>query len=65
MIDQECGDSRRTVIVYFTLGDLLRFDFDAFGWKRIGSGLTNVDIKGKCLTKVLCHTRSSLRTPDW
>ncbi len=64
VIDEERGDSRRTVIIYFTLCNLFRIDFGAFGWKRIGSGLTNADIKGKCLSKVLRHTRSSLRTPD-
>src|SRR5947208_1628528 len=64
MIDEECGDSRQAIIVYFALGDVFRIDFDPLRWKGIGSGLANVDIKGKCLSKVVHHTRSSLRTPD-
>jgi hypothetical protein len=65
VIDEERGDSRRTVIIYFALRDFLYVDFDAFSWKGVRSGLTNADIKGKCLNKMLRHTRSSLRTPDW
>src|SRR4026209_1881933 len=65
MIDQECGNLRRTVIVCLTLADFFRIDFDAFCSKRIGSGLTNVDIKGKCLNKVLRHAASSWRAPYW
>ena len=65
MIDQECGNLHRTVIVCFTLADFFRIDFDAFGWKRIGSGLTNVDIKGKCVNKVLRHAASFWRAPYW
>src|SRR5438477_6467047 len=65
MIDEECGDSSRTVIIYFALLYFLRIDFDTFSWKGIRSSLTNANVKGKCLSKVFRHTRSSLRTPDW
>ena len=64
MIDEKRGDSRQTIIVDFPLCDFLRINFDSFRWKRIGRGLTNVDIKSKCLNKVLHHARSPLRTPD-
>src|SRR5438552_8813799 len=65
MIDEKRGDSRRTVIIYFALLYFLRIDFDGFSWKGIRSSLTNANIKGKCLSKMPRHTRSSLRTPDW
>jgi len=64
MIDEERGGSRRTVIIYFILLYFFRIDFDAFSWKGIRRGLTNANIKGKCLSKVLRHTGSSFRTPD-
>src|SRR6266487_652760 len=60
MIDEERGGSRRTVIIYFILLYFFRIDFDAFSWKGIRRGLTNANIKGKCLSKVLRHTGSSL-----
>ena len=56
MIDEECGDSRETIIIYFSLLYFFRIDFDAFAWERIGCGLTNTDIKTKCLSKMLRHT---------
>ena len=65
MIDEECGDSRETIIVYFALLYFFRIDFDAFAWERIGCGLTNTDITTKCLNKVLHHAASSWRAPYW
>ena len=63
MIDEERGDSRRTVIIYFILLYFFRIDFDAFSWKGIRRGLTNANIKGKCLNKVLRHAATSWWTP--
>jgi hypothetical protein len=65
MIDEECGDSRETIIIYFSLLYFFRIDFDAFGWERIGWSLTNTDIKTECLNKVLRHAVSSWRAPYW
>jgi hypothetical protein len=63
VIDEECGDSRQTIIVYFPLRDFFRIDFDAFGWKVVGGSLTNADIKSKSLKKMFRHAASSLRNP--
>src|ERR1700747_3417978 len=65
MIDQECRDFRRTIIVYFALRDFFRIDFHAFSWKRIRRGPTNADIKSKCVSKLLRHLATSLRAPNW